>query len=446
MPTLEDYLKRNARLYPEKTAIVDPDGQRITYARLYESVVRKATEFRNRKGRAVVFRNTQGTDFLITYLALHRAGAIAVPMEAAAPEATMRAVETELSGVDFPSGVVDVLYTTGTTGRSKGVMISRDAIIADGENLTEAQGFCHETVFVVCGPMNHIGSLSKLYPVIMQGATLLILKGMKDLNAFFHALDYPEGRLATFLVPASIRILLAFGSRRLVLYADKIDFIETGAAPMAHSDMRQLCRILPHTRLYNTYASTETGIIATYDFNDGRCLEKCLGHPMKNSSFHITRQGRIACEGKTLMSGYAGNDELTRQVLRGGVLYTADRGIIDDEGMLRLLGREDDVINTAGYKVDPSEVEDAASGLPGIADCICVAAPHPVLGTVPKLLVVMKEGCRLDKKTVAEHIGNRLETYKVPVYYEQVASVRRTFNGKLDRKSYRQNGQPEDPK
>ena len=191
MTTLEDYLKRNARLYPEKTAIVDPDGQSLSYARLYESVVRKAMEFDDRKGRAVVFRNTQGADFLITYLALHRAGAIAVPMEAGTPEATMQAVGAELAEADFPSAVADVLYTTGTTGRSKGVMISQSAIIANGENLTEAQGFCHETTFVVCGPMNHIGSLSKLYPVIMQGGTLLILKGMKDLNAFFHALDYP---------------------------------------------------------------------------------------------------------------------------------------------------------------------------------------------------------------------------------------------------------------
>ncbi|SFF85391.1 class I adenylate-forming enzyme family protein [Prevotella sp. KH2C16] len=437
MTTLEDYLERNARLYPEKTAMIDPDGQSLSYARLYESVVRKAAQFSDRKGRAVVFRNTQSSDFLITYLALHRAGVIAVPMESGTPEATMRTVEAELAAVDFPSEVADVLYTTGTTGRSKGVMISHSTLVADGENLIEAQGFCHETVFVVCGPMNHIGSLSKLYPVIMQGATLLILKGMKDLNAFFHALDYPEGRLATFLVPASIRILLAFGGQRLAHYADKIDFIETGAAPMAHSDMRQLCRLLPRTRLYNTYASTETGIIATYDFNDGRCLEKCLGHPMKHSSFHITRQGRIACEGKTLMIGYAGNDELTRQVLRNGVLYTADCGEIDGEGMLRLLGREDDVINTAGYKVAPSEVEDAASALAGIADCICIAAPHPVLGTVLKLLVVMKEGCKFDKTTVAKHIASRLEAYKVPVYYEQVASVRRTFNGKLDRKSYR---------
>ena len=60
-----------------------------------------------------------------------------------------------------------------------------------------------------------------------------------------------------------------------------------------------------------------------------------------------------------------------------------------------------------------------------------------MLGTVPKLLVAMKEGGKLDKKLVAEHIGSRLEAYKVPVYYEQVDSIRRTFNGKLDRKSYR---------
>ena len=109
MTTLEDYLERNARRYPEKTAVVDADGESLNYARLYESVVQKAEELSSHKGRAVVFRNTQGIDFLITYLALHKAGAITVPMETGTPEATMQRVETELQAIDFPPEVADVL-------------------------------------------------------------------------------------------------------------------------------------------------------------------------------------------------------------------------------------------------------------------------------------------------------------------------------------------------
>ena len=110
----------------------------------------------------------------------------------------------------------------------------------------------------------------------MQGGTLCITSGMKNVEEFFTALDYTptfpregtgEGfpRFATFMVPASIRILLQLSRDRLAAYASKIDFLETGAAPVMQSDMEELCRLLPNTRLYNTYASTETGIITTYN-------------------------------------------------------------------------------------------------------------------------------------------------------------------------------------
>ena len=69
-------------------------------------------------------------------------------------------------------------------------------------------------------------------------------------------------------------------------------------------------------------------------------------------------------------------------------------------------------------------------------DCICIAATHPVVGTVLKLLVVLQEGASLDKRSLALHIKSRLEPHKVPVYYEAVDEIRRTYNGKLDRKYY----------
>lgn len=104
------------------------------------------------------------------------------------------------------------------------------------------------------------------------------------------------------------------------------------------------CFILPQSRLYNTYASTETGIISTYDFLHGECLAGCVGKPMKHAGFIIGEDGKIACTGKTLMSGYYGDEALTRSIMKEGVLYTSDRGTVDEQGHLRLKGRDGDII------------------------------------------------------------------------------------------------------
>ena len=430
--TLEDYLAQNARLYPEKTAVVSSD-ESLTYARLWQRVQQRAEDFP--RGKVIPFRSSQTVGFLIDYLAIHLAGSVAAPLEKEVPENLFGEIAGRLSSCPVPDGSADVLYTTGTTGQSKGVIISHRTIIADAENLIAGQGFSHELTFVVHGPLNHIGSLSKIYPVILLGATLHILDGLRDADAFFEAFREP-GKYATFFVPANIRFLLTFDARRFAALADRLDFVESGGAPLSHADMLQLCRILPHTRLYNTYASTETGIIATYNYNDGRCMAGCLGHPMPHSQVLITPDGKIACQGDTLMSGYIGDPELTATVKRDDTVYMSDYGKIDEEGMLHIQGRESDVINVGGYKVAPTEVEDVAMSIEGIRDCICIPAEHRIMGKTVKLLVVMNDDATFDKRMIARYIAARLEPYKVPQLYEQVDAIARTYNGKLDRKHY----------
>lgn len=158
---------------------------------------------------------------------------------------------------------------------------------------------------------------------------------------------------------------------------------------------------------------------------------------MKHSEIFITEEGTVACRGKTLMSGYVGDPELTAAVLRDGILFTRDNGAIDEEGMLRLGGRADDVINVGGFKVAPSEVEDAAMSMPDIEDCVCIPLYHPVAGQVPKLLVVTTAGSVFDKKKIARFLHEKLETYKVPAAYEETDRIHRTYNGKIDRGYYR---------
>ena len=438
MMTIENYIERNSTIYQDSIAVVC-GNEKCTYQELHERIKRRVIEFKKEnfhEGQIVCLRAIPSIGFLVDYFAFHMIGCVVAPLERNLPESSFQKISSELCQQSVPKGSADILYTTGTTGKSKGVIISHQTIIADAENLIDGQGFTHDLAFVVNGPLNHIGSLSKIYPVIMLGATLVIVDGLKDLNKFFDAFDYPSPKMATFLVPAGIRVLIQFGTERLSSLSNKMDFIETGAAAISHSDMMTLCQLLPNTRLYNTYASTETGIISTYNYNDGRCIAGCLGRPMKHSQIIITEKGLIACKGKTLMSGYVGDSERTASVLKEGVIYTSDIGKLDAEGMLHLTGREDDVINVGGFKVAPTEVEDAVLSFPDVKDCVCLPVNHIITGKALKLLVVMKEGKELNRKELVLHLKSRLEPYKIPMLYSQIEKIERTFNGKINRKYY----------
>ena len=190
--TLEDYLEQDAALYPDKLAVICGDEQ-CTYAELWQRVTNRIAELTAKSqkltanSQIVCLRALPTIDYLVDYFALHRAGYVVAPLEKDMPEDTFKEIERQLCQHTVPEGSADILYTTGTTGKSKGVIVSHRTIVADAENLIAGQGFSHDTVFVINGPLNHIGSLSKIYPQILLGGTIIIVNGMKDLDAFFAA-------------------------------------------------------------------------------------------------------------------------------------------------------------------------------------------------------------------------------------------------------------------
>lgn len=435
---LEGHIEQYANLTPDKAAVICK-GRTLSYSLLWQSIQEKASRLKAeglREGEPYVFVTTQDEHFVVTYCAVHLCGAIAVPLEASMPQERQQQIRDEVNGKLSNCKCSDILYTTGTTGQAKGVILSAEAWNANAENLTDRLGFSQEQLFIICGPLNHLGSLSKIYPTLMNGATLYIMEGLKDLDAFFSVFELPYQKFATFLVPSSIRMLLQVASKNLAAVASKIDFIETGAAPISQADMERLRQVLPSSRLFNTYASTETGIVCSYEFSKYGCEPGLLGKPMKHSSVRIDEGGRVVCSGATIMSGYWGAPELTAQVLINNEIYTSDIGTINSQGMLRLQGRQGDVINVGGYKVNPTEVEDAVSGFEPIADCICIPAQHILLGTVPKLLYVPKPGQEVKPKDIADFLRGHIESYKIPLLYEAVDAIKHTYNGKLDRKAY----------
>lgn len=436
--TLEGRIHQHAVINPDKPAIIC-DGQTLSYSQLWEAIVQKAEELKAsglKPRRAYVFRAVQGAEFVVTYCAVHYLGAVAVPLERLALEENFARVSSELSEVEFGEDIADVLYTTGTTGKSKGAMISRTSLMACAENFIVDLKFSSDLLFIISGPLNHIASLFKLHPMLSIGGTVYIMDGLKDLNAFFKVFDLPFSKFGTFLVPASLRMIMQFAYDRLCSLADRFDLIETGAAPISSADMAQLSKALPNTRLYNTYGGTEIGCVASYEFNDGKYMEGCIGRPLKNAVLEVAQDGTLVVSGSTIMSGYVGDEESTRQVIIDGKVYMSDLGYVDEDGLIHLSGRKGDIINMGGYKVNPVEVENAAESFPGVADSLCTGTDHPVVGTVLKLIVVPEKGAQPDKKALANYLKGKLDFYKVPNVYEFAESVKYTYNGKKDRKHY----------
>ena len=439
MMHIEDYLKKNASAFADKAAIVCDDST-ITYSQLYAASSEKAKEYVGngmRPGDIVPIKASPSITYFINYFAIHLNGGVVVPLAKDITEEEFQKYCNETNASPVPEETADILFTTGTTGKSKGVLISHDNIIADAENLITSHGYTSDLSFIISGPLNHCGSWSKVFPCIIQGATIILKDGIKNLEDLFQTIEDATTKVATFMVPSSIKIAMQLGADRLASYDDKIDFIETGGAPMTANDMRQLCSILPSARLFNTYASTESGIVATYDYNNGSCIQGCVGQAMKHSFIKVSSEGQILCGGRTLMLGYYNEPALTEKVLKNGLMTMTDKGFIDEAGMLHISGRNDDVINTGAFKVEPTEVENAALDLPYIQDCICIAAPHPIMGSAIKLLYVLQDGADIPKKDIALYLKSKLEGYKVPLLYEAVDHINMTYNGKKDRKSYR---------
>lgn len=483
--SVEEYLYVHATDTPEKAAVIVGEEE-TSYRSLYEKSYTYCSYLRKSgvsRGDIVVTRACQELKYVVTYLAIHMAGGIVASVGKNTPLAEVDYVAKSLGAkyvllkegedllgpweniyyyeaqelypslplLDFPDteDSADILFTTGTTGVSKGVELSHRALIATAENLIFGCGYRTDTFLVVPGPLNHANAIRKLFTTIVNGSTISLLNGMSDMPGFFRALDYPLGTKACCLPPAAIRTIFALTKDKLGTYSEKIDFIESASAPLPESDKKRLCELLPQTRLYNNYGSSESASVCMYDYSKYPDKKGCIGREMPNSRVIIVddnhveidsdreHMGLIACIGDVNMKGYVNDPELTNEVLKNGIVYTNDVGYKDADGFIYISGRKGDVINVGGIKISPSDVEEAALALDEIDDCVCIAREDSITGQALKLLLVIHPGSTLDVRRISEYLSSRLETIKVPRFYEQVEKIERTYNGKIDRKFYR---------
>lgn len=464
---------------PEKFCLADGRNE-YTYQSYWEHIAGYAQYLKELgigKGDHVVVRNSQNCATTIAGLAIQLLGAVFVPLEKeVADQRIVEIIETvnaklyvalkksevpcpfemitealshPLEGAVYDPAVfpekediAEILFTTGTTGKSKGIELNHGSVVAVAENVIDGVEMKKDNVELIPVPISHSHGLRRYYSNMLNGSGVVILGSIVFIKVVFNCIE-KYNVTSIDLVPAALATIFRLSGDRLGDYKDKLDYVQLGSAPIPDQDKEQLRRLLPNTRLYNFYGSTESGCSCIIDFNKYPEKKNCIGRPTCNARFlfigedgmpiQATKEnpGLLASAGGMNMAGYYKEPELTASIMHDGYIRTEDLSYMDEDGMICLLGRKGDVITSGGNKIAPSEVEDAAGKFEGILECACVPVPNELLGQEPKLFVVMKENAVFDQAAIIQFLKGKLENYKVPKLVVEIDQLPRSSNGKI---------------
>jgi long-chain acyl-CoA synthetase len=472
--TIIEAVAERAGLHPDRPALIA--GSRIvTYGRLWNRASAAAAAFGRagvEPGDRILLAAPSSPAFAYGYLGAHLRGAVTVPLDPHAPlprreELVRRAAPTLAFGPGFrdleelesipdagppasrpgTDSPADLLFTTGTTGRPKGVRLLHRNLAAAARHINAVIGIREEDVEVVPLPLYHSFGLGRLRCALIAGATLVLVDGFKLPGEIFSALDKHR---ATGLVgvPAGFAVLLRFGARGLGPSADRLRYVEIGSAPMPLAHKKSLMELLPRTELWMHYGLTEASRSAFIEFHRHKDRLETIGKPApgvrlqvrseEGSELGAGQSGVLWISGGHVSPGYWDDAELESRVHRDGWLCTGDVAEIGADGFVTLHGRRDDMINVGGYNVSPDEVERVLEEHPGVREAACVgmADPRQIAGQVVLAFLVRKAGGASDAD-LSSWVSGRLETYKVPVQYRWVDALPRTASGKLVRAKLR---------
>lgn len=356
---------------------------------------------------------------------------------------------TEDTAVEYPdiNLVCDIVFTTGTTGKSKGVVLTHRQQSLCTAVATDSYALKKNSKFLVATPLNHVGGIRSTNFQLANGCCVVFMEGMGDLLKLFAVIE-KHHVTSLFLPPASIRIIINRTGDRFSMFKHQIDFVLTSSSPLFASDCDGIRKLLPYSRLYNTYQATEIPGGTAYNYNEENFRPNCIGKPVRTMDMAILTEdgrftkeagveGQMCAKGEMVMKGYYNEPELTRSVFKDGYFVSSDIGKFDADGYLYYIGRKDDVINLGGYKIAPTDVENIAlqSGL--VHECICIEDSDEYGIPFIKLLVVVADKSKFDPKALNTFLSDKLEKYKIPRTIEAVDALMKTYNGKTDRKAYR---------
>ena len=466
--------------------LVEDDSRAWTYgevARLAGRLASRLQALDVAAGERVLVQTDKRVETLILYLATIRCGAIYLPlnvdytqaeldyfaMDATPVLAVCRDASVELFGrigggklqvttiaalfADLPEGeappvaraaddTAAILYTSGTTGKPKGAMLTQDNLVSNGETLIDLWRFTPEDRLIHALPIFHVhGLFVAVHCVVFSGASMVFLP------------KFDSGRVIQLMSASTV--LMGVPTFYIRLLADPAFTREraahmrlfiSGSAPLS-ADIHRAFEARCGHRVLERYGMTETGMLTSNPY-DGERRAGYVGPPLPGVALRIAdfeggqvmpqgEVGIIEVKGRNVFKGYWRMPEKTSAEFRpDGYFITGDMGVIDADGYVQIVGREKDLIISGGLNVYPAEVEALLDDRADVAEAAVIGVPHPDLGEA--VVAVVQPAGQFDPEAVREAMRRDLAAFKVPKAVLVMEALPRNTMGKIQKKQLRE--------
>jgi acyl-CoA synthetase (AMP-forming)/AMP-acid ligase II len=335
-----------------------------------------------------------------------------------------------------------LLYTSGTTGRPKAVMLSHGNLVANNLAIQAYLQLVPEDIGLTVMPFHFSYGNSVLHTHLAAGATLLLEDNLAYPLQVVQRME--RERVTGFSgVPSTFAILMSrchledfdLGSMR---------YLTQAGGAMTRAAIQRMRELVPSAKFWVMYGQTEATARLTYlrpEHLDARLGS--VGVPLDGVEIEIRNEqgevlppgqtGELCARGPNIMLGYWKDEEASREAVVDGWLHTGDLAHRDEAGFIYIDGRLVDMIKVGSYRVSPLEVEEALAMLPGIAEMAVASMPDELLGQAIKAVIVLRDGATLDERQVKAHCRKHLASYKIPKVVEFVGELPRTATGKVQR-------------
>jgi len=353
-----------------------------------------------------------------------------------------------------------LMYTSGTTGRPKGVPLRHSAFVTYVlENVEPASPEVEERNLLTV-PLYHVAGIQAMLAAIYGGRTLVLMRQF-EVKEWVETIERERATRA-MLVPTMLKRVIDdpdFSNHDL----SSLKVITYGAAPMPFEVIHKAIRVMPWARFINAFGQTETASTITTLGPEDHILEgseeekakklkrltSSIGKPLPDVEIKIVDEdgkalpslgvGEILARGPRVMAGYWKDDEKTSQVMTpDGWLRTSDMGWMDEDGYIYLSGRADDMIIRGGENISPEEVEEVLHSHPKVEEAAVIGVPDVEWGQEPRAVVVLKRGESATPEEMMEYCRSRLAGFKRPRSVLFIDGLPRNPMGKVLRKKLRE--------